>query len=125
MDVDSQLDHRNQLVSILSIVYSKKKKIADKIFDKFSSILEQSDKKSIRKISSLILLSELLGKSDAKIKAKLIDDDLIKMKIYPIKNTFPSVLFEDLLEKLSDAFNVDISCSVYNLKDSTIQTIEI
>lgn len=125
MDVDSQLNHRDQLVSILSIVYSKKKKIADKIFDKFSSILEQSDKKSIRKISSLILLSELLGKSDAKIKAKLIDDDLVKMRIYPIKNTFPSVLFEDLLEKLADAFNVDISCSIYNLKDSIIQTIEI
>ena len=115
----------DQLVSTLSIVYSKKKKSVDKIFDRFSSILQQSDKKSIRKISSLILLSEMLGKSDAKIKAKLIDDDLIKMKIYPTKNTFPSVLFEDLLEKLSDAFDIDISCSIYNSRYSMPQTIEI
>jgi exopolyphosphatase/guanosine-5'-triphosphate,3'-diphosphate pyrophosphatase len=125
MDEDSKLDHHDQLVSILSIVYSKKKKRADKVFDRYSSILDQSDKKSIRKISSLILLSEVLGKSDAKIKAKIVDNDLIRMKVYPTKNTFPTVLFEDLLSKLADAFNVDITCSIYNSKHSTPQTIEI
>ena len=108
------------LISVLSIIYSKKKKRLDKIFDKFDSILEQSDKKSIRKISTILLLSELLAKADAKVKLKRINDDLIKMRIYPTKNKFPDMLFEDLLDKVSDAFNLDISYSiVYNSKDST------
>lgn len=126
MDSDSKLNHRDQLVSVLSIIYSKKKKRLDKIFDRFDSILEQSDKKSIRKISSILLLSELLAKSDAKIKMKRVNDDLIKMKIHPIKSKFPEILFEDLLDNVSSAFNVDISYSIeYNSKYSTAQTVEI
>jgi len=120
LDSDSKLNHHDQLISVLSIIYSKKKKRLDKIFDKFDSILEQSDKKSIRKISTILLLSELLAKADAKVKLKRINDDLIKMRIYPTKNKFPDMLFEDLLDKVSDAFNLDISYSiVYNSKDST------
>jgi exopolyphosphatase / guanosine-5'-triphosphate,3'-diphosphate pyrophosphatase len=126
MDSDSKLDHHDQLVSILSVIYSKKKKKLDKIFDKFDSILVQSDKKSIRKISAILLLSELLAKSDSKIKLRRINDDLVKMKIHPIKTKFPEMLFEDILDKVSDAFNVDISYSiVYNSKYSTSQSIEV
>jgi exopolyphosphatase/guanosine-5'-triphosphate,3'-diphosphate pyrophosphatase len=126
MDSDSKLNHHDQLVSILSIVYSKKKKKLDKIFDKFDTILEQLDKKSIRKISSILLLSELLAKSDSKIKLKHINDDLIKMKIYPIKSKFPEKLFEDVLDKITDAFNIVISYSiVYNSKYHTSQSIEV
>lgn len=126
MDSDSKLSHHDQLVSVLSIIYSKKKKRLDKIFDKFDSILEQSDKKSIRKISTILLISEILAKSDAKIKAKLASNDLIKMKVYPAKNKFPEILFKDLLDKVSVAFNLDISYSIiHNSKYSTSQTIEV
>jgi exopolyphosphatase/guanosine-5'-triphosphate,3'-diphosphate pyrophosphatase len=125
MDSDSKLDHHDQLISVLSVIYSKKKKKLDKIFDKFDSILIQPDKKAIRKISSILLLSELLAKSDAKIKLRHLNDDLIKMKIHPVKNKFPEMLFEDVIDKVSDAFNVDISYSiVYNSKYST-QSIEV
>ena len=73
-----------------------------------------------------MLFSELLAKSDAKIKMKRVNDDLIKMKIHPIKSKFPEILFEDLLDNVSDAFNVDISYSIeYNSKYSTSQTVEI
>ncbi|NDF30325.1 MAG: hypothetical protein EB150_09060, partial [Nitrososphaeria archaeon] len=112
MDSDSKLNHHDQLISVLSVIYSKKKKKLDKIFDKFDSILVQSDKKSIRKISSILLLSELLAKADAKIKLRRINDDLVKMKIRPIKDKFPEIFFEDILEKVSDAFNITISYSI-------------
>jgi len=125
MDSDSKLSHHDQLISVLSIIYSKKKKKLDKIFDKFDSILDQSDKKSIRKISSILLLSELLAKSDAKIKLRRINDDMIKMKIHPIKNKFPEMLFEDLLGKVSDAFNVDISYSIMHDSKYSTQSIEV
>ena len=126
MDSDSKLDHRNQLISVLSIIYSKKKKRFDKTFDKFRNILEQSDKKSIRKISSMLLLSEIVIKSDSRVKMKRINDDLIKMKIQPLKNGFPETLFDDLLNKMSDAFNVDIAYSIeYGSRHTTTQSIEV
>jgi exopolyphosphatase/guanosine-5'-triphosphate,3'-diphosphate pyrophosphatase len=124
MDADSKLDHHDQLVSVLSTIYSKKKKRLDKIFDRFDSILQQSDKRSIRKISSLILLAETLNKSETKIKAKMVDNR-ISMKIYPAISSFPSVLFKDICEKISDAFNVEITHSIIqNSRYSTSQTVE-
>ncbi len=124
MDTDSKLDHHDQLVSVLSTIYSKKKKRLDRIFDRFDSILQQTDKRSIRKIASLILLAEALNKSETKIKSKLIDGR-ISMKIYSMTNSFPSVLFKDICEKISDAFNVEITYSViHNSRDSTSQTVE-
>jgi hypothetical protein len=126
MDVDSHLSHHDQLISVLSIIYTKKKKRLESIFDKFNSILQQADKKSIRKISVLLLLSEVLSKADVKIKTKLINGDLIKMRIYPNKNRFPSVLFKEVCDKLSYTLNVDIDYSIsYNSKYSASQTIEV
>lgn len=125
MDMDSQLDHHDQLVSVLSIIYSKKKKAADKIFDSYNTILQQSDKKSIRRISALILLSELLSKSDVKIHAKTTGNGLVSMNVYPSENAFPSILFADILEKMADVFGVEIICSIYNSKDPTPVIIEV
>jgi exopolyphosphatase/guanosine-5'-triphosphate,3'-diphosphate pyrophosphatase len=124
MDADSHLNHRDQLVSVLSIIHTKKKKQLEKIFSKFNSVLQQSDRKSIKKISVLILLSDVLSKSDAKIKAKMHDNKLLKMKIYP-KGKFPSMLFEEVCGKLAEVLNVDISYSIiYNSKNSISNTIE-
>jgi hypothetical protein len=47
------------------------------------------------------------------------------MKVYPARSTFPSILFEDILEKMADAFDVDITCSIYGSKYSAPQVIEI
>lgn len=125
MDADSKLNHHDQLISVLSIIYSKKKKRLDKIFDRFGTLLQQFDKKSIRKIASLILLSEILGSAEAKVKMKSLNGDTIRMKVYP-SGSFPAVLFENVCEKLCDAFNVDISYSIIDSsKDSTSQTVEV
>jgi exopolyphosphatase/guanosine-5'-triphosphate,3'-diphosphate pyrophosphatase len=125
MDMDSHLTHHDQLVSILSIIHTKKKKRLEGIFERFDSILQQSDKKSIKKISALLLLSEVLSKADSKIKTKLVDNDLIKMRIYPNKTRFPAALFEDVCTKLAEVLGVDISYSViYNSKSLVTQTIQ-
>jgi hypothetical protein len=68
----------------------------------------------------------VLSKADVKIKTKLINGDLIKMRIYPNKNRFPSVLFKEVCDKLSYTLNVDIDYSIsYNSKYSASQTIEV
>ena len=74
----------------------------------------------------MLLLSEIVIKSDSRVKMKRINDDLIKMKIQPLKNGFPETLFDDLLNKMSDAFNVDIAYSIeYGSRHTTTQSIEV
>lgn len=125
MDMDSHLNHHDQLVSVLSVIYTKKKKKLESILNKFESILKQDDKKSIKKISILLLLSEVLSKADAKIKTKLVDENLMKMKIFAGKNRFPSALFGEVCKKLSDTLNVDIEYSIItNSKDAVSQSVE-
>jgi exopolyphosphatase/guanosine-5'-triphosphate,3'-diphosphate pyrophosphatase len=125
MDSDSKLNHHDQLISVLSIIYSKKKRRLEKTLERFDSILQQEDKKSIRKIAALLSLSEILNKVQAKIKMKMVGDDLISMKIYSVSNSFPETLFDDVYKKISDAFNSKITYSVfYNSKHTTSQTIE-
>ncbi|HEY8110009.1 MAG TPA: hypothetical protein VIG05_04015 [Candidatus Nitrosotenuis sp.] len=124
MDVDSSLSHRQQLISILAIIYAKKKKTMDKVFDKFSSILQESDKKPIKKIASLISFSEVLEKSNAKIKLKSMDGNVIKIRAYPQKTTFPTLLFKEECDKLSNAFNTEIEYFIDNSKFKS-QSLEV
>lgn len=124
MDVDSSLSHRQQLISILAIIYAKKKKTMDKVFDRFSSILQESDKRSIKKIASLVSFSEILEKSNAVIKLRASDNNTIKIKVYPQKTTFPTLLFKEECVKLSNAFNARIENFIDNSKFKS-QSLEV
>ncbi len=124
MDVDSKLDHHDQLVSVLSIIYSKKKIKLEKIFAKYHSLLLQSDKRSIKKISAFIALAAILSKTDVKIKTKSIDTKTIRMKVLPMKNSFPGALLEDAIMKVSDAIDMKIEYIAQDTKHPT-QSIEI
>jgi len=124
MDVDSSLSHRQQLISILAIIYAKKKKTVDKVFGRFSSILQESDKRSIKKIASLVSFSEILEKSNAVIKLKAADNNTIKIRAYPQKTTFPTLLFKEECIKLSNAFNAKIEYFIDNSKFKS-QSLEV
>jgi len=60
------------------------------------------------------------------VKMKMGGDNSVRMKIYPMRSSFPGVLFKDVHGKLCDAFGVDISYSIdYNSKYATSQTVEV
>src|SRR5437867_4447965 len=66
IDDDSAfLSHREQLILALSIVHTRKEKAADWLFSRYRSILEPQNKRSIEKISTCLVLSEILERAKA------------------------------------------------------------
>ena len=111
LDEDSSLSHKKQIISALSIIYSKKRRKAEKLFEKYDSILKQQDKTLIRKISSLATLCDILEKTETDSKIKTTNNQII-MEVYPNKTTFPNTLFKESCIKFSDAFGIDLKCTI-------------
>jgi len=113
MDEDKAgLNHREQLILALSIIYSKKSKVASWLFTKYSSIMQPQDKKSIQKIAAVLSLADILER--AKIRIKFIDctQREFLLTLMPSKNILPTRLIENHLNKLQDAFELTISHTI-------------
>lgn len=111
MDEDSSLTHREQLITVTSLIHSIKKKKAEKIFSDYDSILDTDDWKLVKKISIFVLLAEILEKTGTKLKLRHRDNKL-KIKLYPGKNNFPNILFEEICKKFYDVFGIRIEYSI-------------
>jgi len=125
LDDDSSLSHRDQLISALSLIYSKKKKKADPLFLKYENILELTDKKLIKKISSIVSLCDIFHKTCAKIKVQSETSDSITLSIYPKTNVFPEVLFKQACQRLEDSLGIIIKSNVFYRAESTSNAIRI
>lgn len=113
MDDDSSLSHRDQLISALALIYSKKKKKTDPLILKFENILELDDKKIIKKISSIVSLCDIFHKTGAKIKATSKSHKSISLSIYPKNNIFPEVLLYQVCERLEGTLGISIKSKVF------------
>ena len=119
------LNHREQLILALSIIYAKKSKVASWLFTKYSSILQPQDKKSIQKIAALLSLAEIL--EQAKIRANFqhcTQRDFV-LTLMPSKNILPIRLIETYLKKLQDAFELTISGHYISSTQSTVPKLEV
>ena len=112
MDEDSSLSHRDQLISVLALIYSKKKRKTDPLILKFENILEINDKKLIKKISSIVSLCDIFHKTCAKIKAVSESLDSITLSIYPKTNIFPEVLLHQACERLEIVLGISIKTNI-------------
>lgn len=119
MDDDSSLSHRDQLISALALIYSKKKKKADPLILKFENILEMNDKKLIKKISSIVFLCDIFHKTCAKIKAISTSSNSIELSICPKTNIFPEVLLQQACERLEVALGISIKSNIIYQKSTT------
>lgn len=113
LDDDSSLNHREQLIVALSLIYSKKKKKVDSLILKFENILEINDKKLIKKISSIVSLCDIFHKTDVKIKADSDSPKTICLSIYPKSNIFPEVLLHQACERLENTLGLSINPNIY------------
>ncbi len=126
MDEDKAgLNHREQLVLALSIIYSKKSKVASWLFTKYSSIVQPQDKKSIQKIAAVLSLADILER--AKIRSKFIrcTQREFLLTLMPSKSTLPTKLIENHLTKLQDAFELTISHTISSTPRSSVPKLEI
>ena len=112
LDDDSMLSHREQLIIALTLIYSKKKKKAESLISKFEGILHTIDKRTIKKISSVVSLCDIFHKTGARVESKS-DGSLLSLYIYASKNTFPEVLLQRACSKMQYALGIKIESEIY------------
>lgn len=116
LDDDSILSHREQLIVALSIIYSKKKKKAESLISRFEQILEQSDKKTIKKISAVVSLCDIFHKTGTLLKPKSDSPDSLHLEVHVSKNHFPEVLLKQACAKLESVLRIKVKLMVYYKK---------
>lgn len=113
LDDDSILSHREQLIVALSLIYSKKKKKAEALISRFEQVLKQSDKKTIKKISTVISLCDIFHKTGTLLKPKSETPNSLNLDVYVSKNTFPEELLKQACSKMEHALGITITTSIY------------
>ena len=126
LDDDSILSHREQLIVAISLIYSKKKKKAESLIERFEMILKPFDKKTIKKISSVVSLCDIFYKTGTKVKPKLNSASSLDLDVYAYKNTFPEMLLNQACEKIENTIGITINTSVYyQSSENQSRSIEI
>jgi exopolyphosphatase/guanosine-5'-triphosphate,3'-diphosphate pyrophosphatase len=113
MDDDSSLNHREQLIVALALIYSKKRKKVDPLVLRFEQILEINDKKTIKKISSIVSLCDILHKTSVRIKVMAESPDSIVISIFPKTNIFPEVLFRQFCDRIQNTLGISIKINIF------------
>lgn len=112
-DDNKHLTHGEQLVLALSIVYTRKIKTANWLFENYKSILQPQNKHSIEKIAACITLISILQRNRCKVNVKDSSKKRITVDINigTDKQHFPHVLLDDAIKKIEDAFEISIDYS--------------
>jgi len=116
------LTHREQLVLALAIVQSKKAKTSDWLYSKYRSILKPQNQKSIQKIGILLKLNDLIVKSRSRIKLRESKNDGIVIDISSAIRSYPAILFQNIIQRVSEVFGIMIECYLPNNLDRPIHT---
>ena len=116
------LTHREQLVLALAIVQSKKAKTSDWLYSKYRSILKPQNQKSIQKIGILLKLNDLIVKSRSRIKLRESKNNGIVIDISSAIRSYPDILFQNIIQRVSEVFGIMIECYLPNNLDRPIHT---
>ena len=112
---NAHLNHNEQLVLALSIIYTRKAKTANSLFARYESMLQPKNRKSIEKIAACIGLLEILGRNKSKVELTILNQTKIVMNIIPEKkNSIPIMLLENMLKNFEVIFGVSIDYSISN-----------
>lgn len=113
-DDNKYLTHGEQLVLALSIVYTRKVKTANWLFERYKSILQPQNKQSIEKVAACITLIRILQRNRCKISVQNLSKKKFALDINTETSTqhFPHILLDDAIKKTENAFDISI---VYSL----------
>jgi exopolyphosphatase / guanosine-5'-triphosphate,3'-diphosphate pyrophosphatase len=114
------LTHREQLVLALSIIQSKKAKTSDWLYSKYRSILKPQNQKSIQKIGILLKLNDLIVKSRSRIKLRETKNNGIIIDVSSSIRSYPVILFQNIIQRVSEVFGIAIECYLPSNLDSPI-----
>ncbi len=113
MDNDSHLSHKDQLTVALALIYSKKKNKIDPLILRFENILESSDKKLIKKISSVVSICDIFHKTSARVDAASDAPDSITLSIRPKTRIFPEMLLHQMCRRLEGTLGISLESDVH------------
>jgi exopolyphosphatase / guanosine-5'-triphosphate,3'-diphosphate pyrophosphatase len=109
-----RLTYREQMILALSIIYSKKMRIGEELFSKYSNLLKPQNLKSIQKIANLLNLARIIIKTRSQIRTKLTNNQSMIFTIIPTQKSFPSTLLKQVIEKTSKIFDIPVQ---YHIPD--------
>ena len=113
-DDNKYLTHGEQLVLALSIVYTRKVKTANWLFEIYKSILQPQNKQSIEKIAACITLISILQRNRCKVNVKNSSkkEIVVDINIGTSKHQFPHILLDGAIKKTEDVFDISIDYSI-------------
>jgi exopolyphosphatase/guanosine-5'-triphosphate,3'-diphosphate pyrophosphatase len=107
-----RLTYREQMILALSIIYSKKMRIGEELFSKYSNLLKPQNLKSIQKIAILLSLASIIIKTRSQIRTKLTDNQSMIFTIIPTQKSFPTTLLKQVIEKTSKVFDIPVQYQI-------------
>jgi hypothetical protein len=111
-----QLTYREQVILALSIIYSKKIRIGEELFRKYSHLLKPQNMKSLQKIALLLNLTRIILKTRSQIKIRLTENKNVIFTVIPTQKSFPSILLKQIIEKAGRIFDIPVQ---YYIPDRT------
>jgi exopolyphosphatase/guanosine-5'-triphosphate,3'-diphosphate pyrophosphatase len=108
---DSVLTHSDQLLLALSLVRIRGLRGADWLYAKYKDMLEKDAKNTIKRISSMITLIEVLEKTGSDLQVTLSAHQ-IRLRINPGMQDFPTALFKNTLKDFENAFKLKAQFSL-------------
>lgn len=124
-----RITYREQVILALSIIYSKKIRIGEDLFNKYSNLLKPQNLKSIQKIAVLLNLARIIIKTRSQIRIRVTDNQSMIFTIIPTQRSFPNTLLKQVIEKTSKVFDIPVQYHIPDrinrFKDSTRNIISI
>jgi exopolyphosphatase/guanosine-5'-triphosphate,3'-diphosphate pyrophosphatase len=108
---DSILTHSDQLLLALSLVRIRGLRGADWLYAKYKDMLDKDAKNTIKRISSMITLIEILEKTGSDLQVTLSAHQ-IRLRISPGTQDFPTALFKNTLKDFENAFKLKAQFSL-------------
>lgn len=113
-DDNKYLTHGEQLVLALSIIYTRKVKTANWLFERYKSILQPQNKQSIEKVAACITLISILQRNRCKVSVQNLSKKKFALDINTgtSKQHFPHILLDGAIKKTENAFDISIDYSL-------------
>lgn len=124
LDEDMSLSHINQLILGLALVHRRHVKTSDWLFARYKPLLSQQDKVTIRKISSLLTLLEVLEEKNSKIELKRYTDGIMELHVIQSK-LLPKLLLRSALNKFENAFDTHVICMLRDNQSVQSSVLEL
>jgi exopolyphosphatase/guanosine-5'-triphosphate,3'-diphosphate pyrophosphatase len=117
---DSVLTHSEQLLLALSLVRIRGLRGADWLYAKYKDMLDKNAKNTIKRISSMITLIEILEKTGSDLHVTLSGHQ-IRLRISPGKQDFPTALFKSTLKDFENAFKLEAQFSLTPISSQKLE----